>query len=50
MTRDSGVDCAPISPFCGVPALPAGLSYVIDPDVVCDSEDCDAYEDGVAAS
>jgi hypothetical protein len=34
---------APICPYCGVTALPAELSNVIDSGFVCDNEDCDAF-------
>ena len=34
---------APICPYCGVTALPAELSHVLDTDFVCDNADCDAY-------
>ena len=34
---------APICPYCGVTALPAELSHVLDTDFVCDDADCDAY-------
>jgi len=36
-------DRAPICRNCGVTALPAHLSNVIDSSFVCDNEDCDAY-------
>ena len=36
---------APICPYCGVTALPAELSHVLDTDFVCDNADCDAYGD-----
>lgn len=39
----SGDDQAPICPWCGVTALPASPSHVLDPDFVCDNPDCDAY-------
>ena len=38
---------APICPYCGVTALPAELSHVIDTDFVCDNADCDAYGEPV---
>ncbi len=44
---DSGVNRAPICPYCGVTALPAHLSNVIDSAFVCDNEDCDAFGDEV---
>ena len=40
---DADVDRAPICPFCGVTALPAELSNVIDPGFVCDNAGCDAF-------
>lgn len=43
----SGVNRAPICGFCGVTALPADPSNVIDTTFVCDNEDCDAYRDRV---
>lgn len=44
-TDEADVDRAPICPYCGVTALPAHLSNVIDSPFVCDNEDCDAYGD-----
>jgi hypothetical protein len=41
------VDRAPICPSCGVTALPAHLSHVIDSEFVCDNEGCDAYGDEI---
>jgi hypothetical protein len=38
---------APICPYCGVTALPAELSHVLDTDFVCDNADCDAYGETV---
>jgi hypothetical protein len=38
---------APICPYCGVTALPAELSHVLDTDFVCDNADCDAYGDRI---
>jgi hypothetical protein len=38
---------APICPYCGVTALPAELSHVLDTDFVCDNADCDAYGESV---
>ena len=40
---------APICPYCGVTALPEGLSNVIDCSFVCDNAECDAYGDRVDA-
>jgi hypothetical protein len=39
---------APICPYCGVTALPAEISSVLDPAFVCDNEDCDAFGDEVS--
>jgi hypothetical protein len=39
---------APICPYCGVTALPAELSHVLDTDFVCDNADCDAYGERIA--
>ena len=39
----AGVGRAPICPSCGVTALPAHLSNVIDTDFVCDNDGCDAF-------
>lgn len=39
---------APICPYCGVTALPADLSNVIDTTFVCDNEGCEAYGDAVS--
>lgn len=38
---------APICPYCGVTALPAELSNVLDTDFVCDNADCEAYGDTI---
>jgi len=38
---------APICPFCGVTALPAELSHVVDTGFICDNTDCDAYGEPV---
>ena len=40
---DADVGRAPICPYCGVTALPAELSNVIDSDFVCDNADCDGF-------
>jgi hypothetical protein len=40
---DPDVGRAPICPFCGVTALPAELSNVIDSGFVCDNAGCDAF-------
>ena len=34
---------APICPSCGVTALPAELSNVIDSGFVCENPDCEAF-------
>ncbi|CAN5555042.1 hypothetical protein BH10ACT1_BH10ACT1_04170 [soil metagenome] len=41
----AGVNRAPICGFCGVTALPADPSNVLDTAFVCDNEDCEAYRD-----
>ena len=38
---------APICPSCGVTALPAETSNVIDSGFVCENPDCDAFGDAV---
>lgn len=38
---------APICPSCGVTALPAETSNVIDGGFVCENPDCDAYGEAV---
>ncbi len=43
----AGVNRAPICGFCGVTALPADPSNVIDTAFVCDNEDCEAFRDVV---
>lgn len=45
--RDADVGRAPICPYCGVTALPAELSNVIDSDFLCDNADCEAYGERV---
>jgi hypothetical protein len=40
---DADVDRAPICPSCGVTALPAHRSNVIDSHFVCDNDGCDAF-------
>lgn len=37
------VDRAPICPACGVTALPAETSNVLDATFVCENPDCDAF-------
>ena len=34
---------APICPDCGVTALPADTSNVLDPTFVCDNAECEAF-------
>ena len=38
---------APICPYCGVTALPAETSNVIDSGFVCDNAECEAYGEPV---
>ena len=45
--EDAGDGRAPICPSCGVTALPAETSNVIDSAFVCENPDCDAYGDTV---
>jgi hypothetical protein len=44
---DADVERAPICPSCGVTALPADTSNVLDPTFVCENPDCDAFGDSV---
>lgn len=44
---DHGSNRAPICPYCGVTALPAHLSNVIDTNFVCDNDGCDAFGEEV---
>jgi hypothetical protein len=44
---DVDVDRAPICPSCGVTALPAHRSNVIDSHFVCDNDGCDAFGEPV---
>ena len=41
------VDRAPICPHCGVTALPAELSNVIDSAFVCENAGCDGFGERV---
>ncbi len=41
--ENAGDGRAPICPYCGVTALPAELSNVVDSGFVCDNAECDAY-------
>lgn len=45
---DTGVGRAPICGACGVTALPAHGSNVIDAGFLCDNEGCDAYGEPIA--
>jgi hypothetical protein len=42
-------DRAPICPFCGVTALPAELSHVLDTAFVCENPDCAAYGEAITS-
>ena len=44
---DANVERAPICPSCGVTALPAELSHVIDSGFVCENADCEAFGEPV---
>lgn len=44
---DSDEDRAPICGACGVTALPAHASNVLDTSFVCDNEGCEAYGEAV---
>lgn len=44
---DTDVGRAPICPYCGVTALLADLSNVIDSAFVCDNADCEAFGEAV---
>ena len=44
---NADVGRAPICPSCGVTALPAETSNVIDSGFVCENPDCDAFGDAV---
>jgi hypothetical protein len=45
---DADVERAPICPFCGVTALPAESSNVIDSRFVCENADCEAFGETVS--
>lgn len=48
--RDSeDVGRAPICPSCGVTALPAELSNVIDSGFVCANPDCEAFGEPIGS-
>ena len=38
---------APICPYCGVTALPADPSHVIDVGFVCENPDCEAFGEAI---
>jgi hypothetical protein len=44
---EAEIERAPICPSCGVTALPAETSNVIDSAFVCENPDCDAFGDSV---
>ena len=44
---DADVGRAPICPDCGVTALPAETSNVIDSAFICENPDCDRFGDRV---
>jgi hypothetical protein len=44
---NADVGRAPICPSCGVTALPAQTSNVIDSGFMCENPDCDAFGDAV---
>jgi hypothetical protein len=46
--NDADVGRAPICPACGVTALPAELSNVIDSGFVCENPDCESFGEVVA--
>ncbi|MBW3555691.1 MAG: hypothetical protein KY454_02010 [Actinobacteria bacterium] len=45
--EDNDVGRAPICPSCGVTALPAETSNVLDSGFVCENPDCEAFGDVV---
>ncbi len=45
--NDDDVGRAPICPSCGVTALPAHRSNVIDTHFVCDNEGCEAFGEAI---
>ena len=47
MTDEDDEGRAPICGYCGVTALPADTSNVIDTDFVCENPDCEAYGERV---
>jgi hypothetical protein len=44
---DADVGRAPICTYCGVTALPAEPSNVIDPSFVCENPDCEGFGERV---
>lgn len=48
--EDNDVGRAPICHFCGVTALPAETSNVLDSGFVCENADCDGFGELVAES
>lgn len=40
---------APICPFCGVTALPADGTHVLDTTFVCENPDCEAFGEVIIA-
>ncbi len=44
---DADTGRAPICPYCGVTALPADPSNVIDTSFVCENPDCEAFGEQV---
>lgn len=49
LITDTDVGRAPICPSCGVTALPAELSNVLDSRFVCENPDCDAFGERVGS-
>ena len=46
---DTDVGRAPICPACGVTALPAELSNVLDSGFVCENPDCEAFGEPIGS-
>ena len=44
---DADVGRAPICPYCGVTALPAETSNVIDSGFVCENAECEGFGESV---
>ena len=36
-------DRAPLCPWCGVTALPADASHVVETEFMCENPDCEAF-------